>query len=97
MGRCLQTLFENDREGEGVFINPQSILTMHMEKAEDAWSELRSESKAKNHHFYEAFVRKVMVVPGNAAKMLTVRVRKPIDCARIHLITRDHQDLELLI
>lgn len=38
------TLFE-DNEGEGVLINPWSIMRMRMQKAETTWTEIRFESK----------------------------------------------------
>lgn len=38
-----------------------------------------------------------MDVLGNAAKMLTVGVKKALNCSRIRLVTRVHEDLEFLV
>lgn len=37
-----------------------------------------------------------MAILRNATKMLTVRVKKALDCASINSVTIDHQDLEFL-
>lgn len=38
-----------------------------------------------------------MAIPGNATKILAVRVKKALDYSRIHLIITDYGDLELLV
>lgn len=40
-----QTVFKDDREGEGVLIKSLFILRMSVEKAEATWIEIHSESK----------------------------------------------------
>lgn len=42
---------------------------------------------------YDAYVWKVMAIPRNAVKILSVGVKKALDCLRIHSVTRVHQDL----
>lgn len=38
-----------------------------------------------------------MAVPRNAAKMLTVEVKKALDCSRIYSVTEVHEDLGFLV
>lgn len=45
-GEAYQIPFEDDNEGDGIFINPQSSLRMRVDKVEVAWSDIRYESKS---------------------------------------------------
>lgn len=40
-----QTPFEDKQGGDGVFIDPQSLLRMWVEKAEAAWSAIRFKAR----------------------------------------------------
>lgn len=66
-------------------------------KAEVVWTEVYFEFKLQSNQTYEAWIRKIMAIPGNAAKILAIGVKKSLDCSRIHSITKDHEDLELLV
>lgn len=46
---------------------------------------------------YDAWVKKVMVVPGNSNKMLLVAVKKALDCLKIHSVTRVQGDMDFLV
>lgn len=59
--------------------------------------ELLFEFKAQNHQSYDAWVQKDMTIFRNAAMMPIVGVKEALNCLRIHLVIRDHQDLEFLI
>lgn len=78
-----QTLFGDHPEGEGIIVDPRSILRMRIEKVEVPWSDLRFETKAQSHRSYDAWVRKLLVIHGVSAKMLKVGVRKAFYCSRL--------------
>lgn len=44
-----KTLFMDHKEGEGIFVNPRSILRMRRERVEVAWTELRLETKSQSN------------------------------------------------
>lgn len=92
-----QALFGDRHNGERVVINPRSMLRMRVKQAEIAWTEFRFESKVQSHQSYNVWVQKIMAISENSAKIMKVGVTKALDCSRIFLITRDHQDIEFLI
>lgn len=44
-----------------------------------------------------AWVQKVLAVPGVSDKMLTIGVKKALDCSRLLSVTKHHQDLKFVI
>lgn len=51
-----QTLFWDQGEGEGIVINPRSILRMCIKKAEAVSVDPQLQSKAQSHQYYDAWV-----------------------------------------
>lgn len=72
-----QNLFKGNNEGEGVFINPLSILRMPIEKAEAVWTEIFL-SPSRRAIRLTILGEEGMTVLGNAAKMLAVGANKAL-------------------
>lgn len=96
-GEAYQTPFGDNDEGKSIFINPQTLLEMQVEKAEAAWSTIHFASKSQSSQSYDARVKKVMIVPKTSNKMLSVKIKKAWNCSRILSIVRVYGDLELLV
>lgn len=85
-GSLSDTFFGDNNKGDGIFINPRSSLRMQVEKAEAACLSICFQSKSQNSQLYHASIKKVKAVPGNSNKMLSVGIKKTLDCSRIHSI-----------
>lgn len=58
------TLLDDHPEGEGLLINPQSILKMRVEKAVLLWSNLIFDLKTHTNQLFGVWCLKVMGLPG---------------------------------
>lgn len=55
-GEAFQTSFSNNNGGDGIFINPWSLLRMRAEKPEAAWLTICFESTSQSSQLYDFWV-----------------------------------------
>lgn len=93
----LHTMFVDHSQGEGITINPHSILRMRIQRNEAASMDLRFKSKAQSTETYRKWMTEVLSVLGVVEIQAEAGVRKALDISMSTYVVRSHAYLELLI
>lgn len=78
-------------------IVPQSSLRMRVERIEIPWAEVRSKSKTQSNLEFQAWLHKVLYMPGVSKSLNEVGMRILVTCTRVCLLSMQHFKLEVLL
>lgn len=90
------TPFLDHKDGEGIVLNPRSILRMRVERTKVPLAELRFESKSQTNKSFDNWVTWVLSASSISKMMNKVGIMNGLTIAGTISINRKHGDLKLM-
>lgn len=83
------TPFIDHKEGEGIYINPRSILRMRIERVKVPWTELMFETKSQSNSPFAEWISRLLSNPDISKKITQTRIGRAFNLAKTTRFTED--------